>query len=297
MAKYIKCPKCEDFFGHKLDHIKVARILKCGDSICQECLEKMIKETDDDFFLCPECNFKVKKKKNLEKYTINKGMINTINGLFNIGLNDLKDNEKNNATKYTIIALGDFAVGKSSIFQRLSKDYFSINHLTTIGFNQVIYNIKFRNNYYKLKFSDTAGQERYRSIAKSIMRESDGALFIYDITNRESFKDLEYWYDLYKKEKENVVGLVIGNKCECESERKIDFDEGKEFAEQHKLNFLETSAKLDKNLKKAITIILDNIMESKESFNSISTNSTITTIDSESIKLNRKKMKKRKCAC
>ena len=297
MEKYIECPKCEDIFGNKEEHIKVSRILKCGDSICSECLEELLKETNEAYFLCPECSNKIKKKKKVDSYTINKGMINTINSYFNIDLKENKKNEKN-IIRYSIVSLGNFAVGKTSIFQRLSKDIFSTNYLSTIGFDLTTYNLKYKNQEYRLTFRDTAGQEKYRSVTKSILRLVDGALFIFDITNRDSFTDLEYWYNFYKKEKKDVVGLIIGNKCECESERKVDFDEAKAFAEQHQLHYLETSAKLDKNLKKAIVIVLKNIIESKKNNDTIESSTTVSSIDyCPSYKLDKKKVKKRKYAC
>ena len=94
-----------------------------------------------------------------------------------------------------------------------------------------------------------------------------------------------------------MVGLIIGNKCECESERKVDFDEAKAFAEQHQLNYLETSAKLDKNLKKAIVIVLKNIIESKKNNDTIESSTTVSSIYCPTYKLDKKKVKKRKCAC
>ena len=105
---------------------------------------------------------------------------------------------------------------------------------------------------------------------------------------------LEYWYNFYKKEKKDVVGLIIGNKCECESERKVDFDEAKAFAEQHQLHYLETSAKLDKNIKKAVACLLEEIIESKALYNSL-----ISVDVNFSLKLEKKEKskKKKKCSC
>ena len=87
-------------------------------------------------------------------------------------------------------------------------------------------------------------------------------MLIYDITNQSSFNDLESWFDLYKTESGNNVGLLIGNKCD--SERKVDEEEAKKFAFEHGLKYIETSAKLDKNIKKEIAILLDKIIKSKK---------------------------------
>ena len=87
MTEDIECPICGDIFGLKEDHIRAPKILKCGDSICKECLEKIMKETNDDYILCPTCGKQNKKKKNIDKYTTNKGVISVINSCYNLGIN------------------------------------------------------------------------------------------------------------------------------------------------------------------------------------------------------------------
>ena len=99
-------------------------------------------------------------------------------------------------------------------------------------------------------------------MTKGFLRKTDGVLFIFDITNKEYFDDIKTWYELYKEENEEVVGLLIGNKCD--RELKVNKEEAKHFAEEHRLKYLETSAKLDKNLRKAIACLLEKIIKFKE---------------------------------
>ena len=94
------------------------------------------------------------------------------------------------------------------------------------------------------------------------MRGKDGVLFIYDISNQESFDGIESWYDLYKDENEEVVGLLIGNKCD--KERKVDQQKVEEFSKKHELDYIETSAKLNKRIRRIIISLLDKIRKSKE---------------------------------
>ena len=84
-------------------------------------------------------------------------------------------------------------------------------------------------------------------MTKSYLRNSDGVLFVYDISNKDSFNALETWYNLYKEENENVVGILIGNKSD--NKHAVNKEEAKKFAKVHGLKkYLETSAKLDKNI-------------------------------------------------
>lgn len=261
MEEYPECPICLDIFGNTKNHIRCPKVLKCGDSLCKECLEKII-QTDEDFFICPICKENIKKEENIDEYTTNKEMIRIINASFNIPKNEVENQEEDPPISYNIVLLGNSNVGKTSIFERLTKDIFSEYHTASVGIDVVVYYIKFKMKKYKLLIHDSAGQVRYKSITKSIMRNKDGVLFIYDISNQESFRDLKSWYDLYKNENEEVLGLILGNKCDIE--RKVNQEKAKKFAEECKLKYLETSAKLDKNLRKAIASLLNIIIDAKK---------------------------------
>lgn len=52
---------------------------------------------------------------------------------------------------------------------------------------------------------------------------------------------------------ENVHKLLVGNKCDLASERKVVTEEAKDFADQLNLNFLETSAKDSTNVEEAFS--------------------------------------------
>ena len=142
MEEYPECPICSDIFGINKNHIKAPKILNCGDSICKECLEIILKNTEENFFLCPICSEKIEKK-NIDKYITNKDLIKVINSCFNIIIKEGEELEGDKTITYNIVLLGNFAVGKSSIFNRLSKDLFSENIPSTIGLDSTIYYIKF----------------------------------------------------------------------------------------------------------------------------------------------------------
>ena len=265
MEEYPQCPICSDIFGNYESHVRAPKILTCEDNICKECLEKAIKDTKEDFFLCPICKQKIKKEENIDDYITNKDFIKIIDACFIISEIVYSGGiSEDNSIKYNIILLGNFAVGKTSIFNRLSNDVFSERHLATVGCDSTIYYIKYKGNNYQLKFHDPAGQERYKALTKNILRDIDGVLFIFDLTNKQSFYDLESWYNLYKEQNKNVVGLLIGNKCDKEN-KVVNEKEAEKFVKKYKLkNYLETSAKLDKKIKKAVACLLEEIIKSKQ---------------------------------
>ena len=151
MADYPECPRCKDIYGNKKGHIKEPKILNCGDSICKECLEDLIKDKNEEFFSCPTCGDKIKNKHDIEEYTTNNVLIGMVEECFINTNNNLEKEEVDIATSYNIISLGEGGVGKTSIFKRLSKDNFTKEHLTTTSFEKGIHYIRYKNKNYKLK--------------------------------------------------------------------------------------------------------------------------------------------------
>ena len=99
---------------------------------------------------------------------------------------------------------------------------------------------------------DTAGQERFKNIISSYYRGAHGILLIYDVTDKDSFRNLANWLiEIEKNANKNVLKVVIGNKTDLENRRVITYNQGKEFADTYGLKFLETSAKKNLNVNEA----------------------------------------------
>lgn len=126
----------------------------------------------------------------------------------------------------------------------------------------------------KLQIWDTAGQESFRSITRSYYRGAAGALLVYDITRRETFDHLASWLeDARQHANPNMTIMLIGNKADLsvrqhityiiesmhllmlafglQHRRAVSVEEGQEFAKEHGLIFLETSAKTSLNVDDA----------------------------------------------
>ena len=83
-------------------------------------------------------------------------------------------------------------------------------------------------------------------------RRTIGILLIYDRTNRQTFDDISLWInDIEDQANKNVVILLVGNKYDLENEREATFQERKDFADNNKIKFIETSAKKNQNVEEA----------------------------------------------
>ena len=101
---------------------------------------------------------------------------------------------------------------------------------------------------------DTAGQDRFRTITCSYYRGSHGILVVYDITDRESFENIKTWMqEIEKYTQDNVILILVGNKCDMNEKREVRYEEGQNLARYYKINFIETSAKNAQNIDKAFT--------------------------------------------
>ena len=122
--------------------------------------------------------------------------------------------------------------------------------------------LKVKGTNTKLQIWDTAGQERYRSITSSYYKGSHGCFIVYDITNEQSFENVEKWFEQVQKEGSKDVSIIlVGNKCDLENERKVPKEKGEEKSKLLNIPFFETSALSNIKIEDIFTVIAENIYE------------------------------------
>ncbi|CAN6663721.1 ras-related protein Sec4p [Trichomonascus vanleenenianus] len=143
-----------------------------------------------------------------------------------------------------LLLIGDSGVGKSCLLLRFCEDQFTPSFITTIGIDFKIRTIDLDGKRVKLQVWDTAGQERFKTITTAYYRSAMGILLVYDVCDRKSFNNIRTWYENVKEHaNEDVVLILVGNKCDMGEQRVVTFDEGKALADELGIPFMEASAK------------------------------------------------------
>jgi len=160
---------------------------------------------------------------------------------------------KNAQDLYKILIIGDTLVGKTSIIQRFSENTFAMRMISTVGIDFKSRVIDFDDVSVKLQIWDTAGQERFAGVTANFFRDAMGVLLIFDLTNKETFKNIQKWAKkVDDNAPDNTVRLLIGNKCDIsEREREVTTQEGQELATQYQIHYWEVSALSGEKIQEA----------------------------------------------
>jgi small GTP-binding protein len=105
----------------------------------------------------------------------------------------------------------------------------------------------------RLRVWDTAGQERFRTLSTSYFRKAQGAMMVYDVSDRRSFDSIAAWLEQLHEHGDKHSAIVLcANKADLPaSERKVSTAEGKELAATMGIPFFEVSAKSGKGVEDA----------------------------------------------
>jgi len=149
-------------------------------------------------------------------------------------------------TRQKIIFVGDAATGKTSIINRIIDNPFNDIYEVSIGIDFMSKNIRFRNQNTKIQIWDSAGQEKYKGLIPSYIRNSSIVFLVYDVSKKESFENITNWIN-FVRNIEKPIMVLCGNKIDLI--REVEKSEGEELANKEGLLFFECSAKTNENIK------------------------------------------------
>ena len=175
----------------------------------------------------------------------------------------MDQNDNQNKIDIKIITLGDSHVGKSCLIIKFIENKFSNSYVSTIGFDLKHKQIILKDgNKVRLTLFDTAGQERFRSLAKNYIRKANGILLIYDISDKSTFISIEKWMENIQDEIDDKIPIIlVGNKSDLNDKRKVSTEEGKKKAKEYEFPFYETSCKTGVNVNKCFIELAELVYE------------------------------------
>ena len=138
--------------------------------------------------------------------------------------------------KYKIVFLGDQGTGKTSLILRFTQDSFDTKYMATIGIDFLTKTVYVGDKMVRLQLWDTAGQERFRSLIPSYINDSAVAVVCYDITDRQSFENVQNWVDQARQIRgEELIIFLVGNKIDDADKRQVNTQEGEQKAQELKV--------------------------------------------------------------
>ena len=170
-----------------------------------------------------------------------------------------------NVLSLKFILVGNSSVGKTSIVDKYTENIFRDIHQSTMGVDYKIKIFEMKGFKIRMNILDTAGQERYKSLAKIHFRNCNGIFLVFDLTCKQSFEDLEFWLNEIKStiDVENTKILIIGNKSDLKDIREVSDNDISEFVEKNKLKVVQTSAKNGDKVKEAFEAMIDLVIENQ----------------------------------
>lgn len=189
-----------------------------------------------------------------------------------------------------LLMVGDSSCGKTSLVLRFDQNVFSTKFVTTIGVDYRDKMVKIEGAPMRLQLWDTAGQERFRSLTSNFFGRADGFVLCYDLSNRPSFDHVIGWMrDIKTRAPPDCDIVLCGNKSDLDADRVVQYEDGKNLADEYGVQFFETSALTGHNVETMFTALATTIKHRRidEYENSAAVDSASTRGENSKIDLSR----------
>ena len=165
---------------------------------------------------------------------------------------------------FRVVTIGETAVGKTSIINRLINNQFSNHENPTIGGNFLMHYENINDIQVELQIWDTAGQEKYRSLSPIYCRDASAGILVFDITNKDTFLKLDNWHQIFTDVAgQDAILYVVANKCDLVGEEQVQREEAEKWAKEKESPIYFTSAKNGDNIKQLFHDIAEHLCSTK----------------------------------
>ena len=156
-----------------------------------------------------------------------------------------------NELKLKVVILGVTNIGKTCIISKYVNDTFdTIEPVTSIACYETK-TLTTEGTSISLFLWDTPGLERFRSLNKFFMKESDVGIFVYDPFRRQTFEELSWYVDTMKSHsRKDALYIICENKSDIKDlDRTVTIEEAKVYADTIGAKFCKVSAKTGEGLE------------------------------------------------
>lgn len=155
---------------------------------------------------------------------------------------------------YKIIVIGDPMVGKTSLLTKFATDKFEDIYLPTIGANITKKVVEVDGGKSSLMLWDIAGQKDFYEIYKSYFNGANAVIIVFDITRKETFKNVTNWYgECFNNGIGHAPVILVGNKNDLAT-RQIKIPDAVKCGKSLGARYFETSALTGNNVDAVFTL-------------------------------------------
>ncbi|XP_068706699.1 dnaJ homolog subfamily C member 27-like isoform X1 [Montipora foliosa] len=173
------------------------------------------------------------------------------------------------AIRIKIISMGNAETGKSCIIKRYCEKRFVSKYMTTIGIDYGVTKVSIDDKEVKVNIFHMAGHPVFYEVRNEFYKDTQGAMLVYDVGNRESFESLDSWLEEIRRDignptdLEGVVFTVCANKVDCRK-RVVEEAEGQLWANSHGFYYFETSAQTGEGINDMFQTLFKSVLTAME---------------------------------
>ncbi|MCF2138432.1 MAG: GTP-binding protein [Candidatus Lokiarchaeota archaeon] len=158
--------------------------------------------------------------------------------------------------KLKLIVAGAKDVGKTSLIRRYIHGTFQSETISTIGVDFMIKRLELDEKSIQLSIWDFGGEQKFRSLFPGYISGSSGALILFDISNQESFFDLNNWMELINNSSGKMIKLLVISKIDLKDSASISDKDIEQFVHLNEIDgVLRCSAKTGENVDQVFETI------------------------------------------